>query len=246
MAEDREYGERTEQEEARERLKQSIDALAERANLQVQMQKEPLKMLGGASAVGAVVGLVVGRQFRRSKKIYVSADSPAKHQKELVKAQKKQQGQNVGGALTATLATLAVKTLTDRVLAPKLEQIANGLLEKAGQAPEPGTGAGARTSASTAGRQAMPVRPAPAARTDTPATRPESSSGTAAFLKKPADSGAAPTAPDSPNVQAAADGSAPPRPQAHPGVVPMPASHVEAKAQGTPLSPEEKANPNAH
>lgn len=245
MAEYRETEDRqpTEQQEARERLKQSIDALAERANLQVQMQKEPLKMLGGASAVGAVMGMVIGRQFRRSKKIYVSADSPAKHQKEFIKAQKKHQGgQNVGGALAATLATLAVKTLTDRVLAPKLEQIANGLLEKAGQAPEPSA-----RPVTAGGRQAMPVRPAPAARTQTPATRPESPTGTAAFLKKPADTGSVPlTAADSPNVQAAADGSAPPRPQAHPGVVPMPASHVEAKAQGTPLSPEEKANPNAH
>lgn len=244
MAEDAQY--RTEQEEARERLKQSIDALAERANLQVQMQKEPLKMLGGASAVGALVGMVVGRQFRRSKKIYVDASSPLKHQKEFVKAQKKHQGQSVGGALAATLATLAVKTLTDRVLSPKLEQIASGLLEKAGQAPESGTGAGARTPGATAGRQAMPVRPAPAARSDTPATRPESPTGAAAFLKRPATAQAQPTAPESAGVQAAADGSVPPRPQAHPGIVPMPASHVEAKAQGTPLSAEEKTNPNAH
>ncbi|KQQ99395.1 hypothetical protein [Deinococcus sp. Leaf326] len=240
MTEHSEY--RTEQEEARERLKQSIDALAERANLQVQMQKEPLKMLGGASAVGALVGMVVGRQFRRSKKIYVDAGSPVKHQKGLVKAQQKQQGQSVGGALAATLATLAVKTLTDRVLSPKLEEIASGLLEKAGQAPQ----AGARPTATT-GRQAMPVRPASAARSDTPATRPESPTGTAAFLKRPADGGASlPTAAESASAQASADGSAPPRAQAHPGIVPMPASHVEAKAQGTPLSPEEKANPNAH
>lgn len=238
MAEDREHQHRTEQEEARERLKRSIDALAERANLQVQMQKEPLKMLGGASAVGAVVGLVAGRQLRRSKKIYVDAASPAKHQKGLIKAQHKQRGQGVGGALTATLATLAVKTLTDRVLAPKLEQIANNLLEKAGQAPE----AGARPGA-PATRSALPTRSAAAVRAEAPITGPAVPSGAAAFLKKPAG-GASPTATDSPSVQAAADGSAPPRPQAHPGIVPMPASHVEAKAQGTPLSPEEKTNPN--
>ncbi|WP_288482495.1 hypothetical protein [uncultured Deinococcus sp.] len=246
MTEYRDHEYRTEQEEARERLKQSIDALAERANLQVQMQKEPLKMLGGASAVGALVGMVVGRQFRRSKKIYVDAESPLKHQKELVRAQKKQQGQSVGGALAATLATLAVKTLTDRVLSPKLEQLASGMLEKAGQAPESGARSGG-TGGSTAGRLAMPVRPAPAARSDTPATRPESATGTAAFLKKPATGSAQqPTAPESADAQASAEGSAPPRPQAHPGIVPMPASHVEAKAQGTPLSAEEKANPNAH
>ena len=94
----------TEREAARARLKASVDVLAERANLQVQMQKEPLKMIGGASAVGAVLGMVVGRQFRRSKKIYVDAASPIKHQKALMKAQKKQGGQSVGGALVAALA----------------------------------------------------------------------------------------------------------------------------------------------
>ena len=78
----------TEREAARERLKESLDVLAERANLQVQMQKEPVKMLGGASAVGAVIGLLIGTQVKRTKKIYVDAGSPVKHQKALVKAQK--------------------------------------------------------------------------------------------------------------------------------------------------------------
>ena len=41
---------RDERDEARARLKASVDALAYRANLQTQMQKEPLKLLGGASA----------------------------------------------------------------------------------------------------------------------------------------------------------------------------------------------------
>ncbi|MFC6660175.1 hypothetical protein [Deinococcus multiflagellatus] len=86
----------TEREEARERLKASVDALTREASLQVKMQQEPLKMLGGASAVGAVLGLVVGRQFRRSRKIYVDAQSPVKHQKALVKAQQKQKGGGVG------------------------------------------------------------------------------------------------------------------------------------------------------
>lgn len=130
---------RSEREEARARLRASVDALAERANLQVQMQKEPLKMLGGASAVGALIGVVAGRQLRRSKKIYVDATSPEKQQKALIKAQKQHQGGGgVGGALVATLGTLAFKVLQDRVIKPRLEEMANGLLERAGQQPSSG------------------------------------------------------------------------------------------------------------
>lgn len=128
----------TEREAARERLRASVDTLAQQANLHVQMQKDPLKMIGGASAVGAVLGLMMGRQMRRTKKIYVDADSPAKYQKALIKAQKSQKGGGVGGALVATLGTLAVKTLTERVITPRLEQLSTSLLDRAGQAPAAG------------------------------------------------------------------------------------------------------------
>ncbi|GGM15120.1 hypothetical protein [Deinococcus aerophilus] len=239
---------RTEREEARERLKESIDALADRANLQLQMQKEPAKLLGGASAVGAVIGLVIGRQFRRSKKIYVDAESPVKHQQALIKAQKSDKGGvgGVGGALVATLGTLAVKTLTDRVLAPKLEELANSLLEKAGESPKttPGKAASGRPE-----RSALPSKPA--AQTPRPmGTASTSSAATASFLKSAPDGAARP----SPNVaesyaqQAPAAGSTPPQavnPE-HPGVVPTPKSVVEAKAQGSVIAPEEKSNPNRH
>lgn len=220
MADTPEY--RTEREEARERLKQSIDALTERANLQVQLQKDPLKMLGGASAVGALIGVVMGRQLRRSKKIYVDAASPVRHQKALVKAQAKQQGgRGVGGALIATLGTLAVKTLTERVITPKLEELSSSLLEKAGQAP-------ARASGGASSFEAP-------ARTPTPAARPAAAQGSA-------PSSPAPTTPT-----ASAPASSPavsPALQAHAGVRPLPASRVEAKAVGTEIPLEEKVNPN--
>lgn len=210
----------TEQEEARARLKASIDALTEQASLQAQMQKEPLKMLGGASAVGAVLGLVVGRQFRRSKKIYVDADSPLKHQKALVKAQNKQQGgSSVGGALLATLGTLAVRTVMDKVVSPRLEEVASGLLDKAGQpASRP-----VRPQEQSAPKPVLaPANAAPT--TVTPAApRPADS-----FLKTPAPS------------------STPAPPQAaHVGVIPMPESKVEAKAVGTPIAEADRVNPNA-
>ena len=206
----------TEQEEARARLKASIDALIEQASFQVQMQKEPLKLLGGASAVGGVVGLLVGRQLRRSKKIYVDAESPVKHQKALMKAQSRQQsGPGAGGALIATLGTLAFKQIMEKVVTPKLEEVANGLLDKAGQSP-----AGqSRALAPAAPKPAL--APAPVA----PAADPVKS-----FLKTPASESA-------PSHPTPAPG--------HVGVIPMPESKVEAKAVGTPIPDEDRVNPNA-
>ncbi|MFN4251137.1 hypothetical protein [Deinococcus sp.] len=217
----------TEREEARERLKNSVDALTQQASLQVNLQKDPLKMLGGASAVGAVIGMVVGRQFKRSKKIYVDAASPAKHQKALIKAQKSGKGGGVGGALVATLGTLAVKTVMDRVVTPRLEQLADNLLEKSGQP----AGTAARATAQT-GR--------------TPAARPTATGGTASFVKTPAAQMTTAQSPvQSYAQQAPAEGSVPPAPTpTHPGVKPAPASHVDAKAVGSPIAPDEMGNPN--
>ena len=235
----------TEREAARERLKESLDVLAERANLQVQMQKEPVKMLGGASAVGAVIGLLIGTQVKRTKKIYVDAGSPVKHQKALVKAQKSQKGGGggVGGALVATLGTLAIRTLSDRMLTPKLEQLAQNMLEKSGETPK--SAAQPRAMQQSAAVPSLDKSAAPAAASGsgprpvgTASTNP---SATSSFLK-PAPTGQA----ESHNAQAGAVGSAPPiaASPSHPGVVPTPKSVVEAKAQGSAIAPEEKGNPN--
>lgn len=216
----------TEQEEARARLKASIDALTEQASLEVKMQQEPLKMLGGASAVGGVVGLLIGRQFRRSKKIYVDAESPLKHQKALMKAQSRQQsGDSVGGALIATLGTLAFKQIMEKVVTPRLEDVANGLLEKAGQPTSPQ----ARPAAFAAPKPAS--FPASSPSVGQPASAPPSSPASSpvnSFLKTPAQS-------------APAHQPAP----AHIGVIAMPESKVEAKAIGTPINDDERLNPNA-
>ncbi|GMA16780.1 hypothetical protein E5F05_16685 [Deinococcus metallilatus] len=230
-----------EREEARARLKASVDALAERANLQVQMQKEPLKMLGGASAVGAaagtLLGIVLGRQFQRTKKIYVDADSPEKDQKALIRAQKKEKGgTGVGGALVATLTTLGIKVLNDRVLTPKLEEFAHGLLDRAGQEG----GQKARNAAPRAAGQPRPAaqqtggnwslsgsRPAPA---------PANTDVTASFLKR--DEGA--EASDAARVGVPGGPSVPGTGSS----IPVPVSTVQAKAQGSPIGPEEKTNPN--
>lgn len=221
----------SEREEARERLKASVDALAHRANLQVQMQKEPLKLLGGASAVGALLGVVVGRQFKRSKKIYVDVDSPIKHQKALVQAQQKQKGRGgVGGALVATVTTLAFKVLNDKVLTPRLEGMAQNLLERAGQDSGPSGQRGSQKpgAARTPSRQQSGTSQASTGQVGT--------SGTASFLKRNQGAETGDTA------RAGVPGG-----QAAPGTdssVPVPTSTVVAKAQGSPIDPQEKANPN--
>lgn len=121
-----------ERDAVRQKLQRSLDNLADRANLQLQMQKDPLKMIGGASGVGLALGLLVGRQLRRSKKIYVDASSPKAQQKALVRAQARsgKGGASIGGALLATAATLAFKVLQDRVIAPRLEGLADQLMHR--------------------------------------------------------------------------------------------------------------------
>lgn len=218
----------TEREAARARLKASVDALAYQANLQVQMQKEPLKLLGGASAVGALLGLVVGRQFRRSKKIYVDAYSPDRQQKALIKAQQKQKGGGVGGALVATLSTLAFRALNDRVLTPKLEELAGNLMDKAGQA-------GDRTGGTPT--RAVPARQGQSWSLGGHRDAPErGESPAAAFLKRdegaPGRDAQRTGVPGAPGVSGVSSSVATPN------------STVEAKAQGSPINAEEKANPN--
>ena len=124
----------SERDEARAKLKSSIDALADKANVQLKLQQEPIKMLGGATGVGLALGVLVGRSLRRSKRIYVDAASSKKDQKSLMKAQsKKGGGSGIGGAILATVATLGFKVLQERVIAPRLGEIADRLLEQSKQ-----------------------------------------------------------------------------------------------------------------
>ena len=144
-----------ERDEARAKLKSSIDTLVEQTNLQLKMQQEPLKMLGGATGVGLALGMLVGRSMRRSRRIYVDAASSKKDQKALTKAQSKKGG-SVGNAVLATVATLGFRVLQERVIAPRLGDFADRLLEKSGAAggnSAGGTGAG-RNGAAGAGIKA--------------------------------------------------------------------------------------------
>lgn len=233
----------SEREQVRARLKATVDTLTEQANLHTQMQKEPVKMLGGASAIGAVLGMVLGRQLRRSKKIYVDANSSDKHQKALIKAQKKDSSPSVGGALLATVGSLAVKTLTDKVIAPKLEAVAQGFLDKIeqGESPFPKSQTLSKPSQSATSSEEV----------TTQQSRPSPLSG---FLKKPATTSTSPTSPtvQSPSQPTPSQPNAAPiqteektNPNAaHLGVVSMPDSKVEAKAKGSTIADHELSNPN--
>ncbi|WP_420596775.1 hypothetical protein [Deinococcus sp.] len=127
-----------EREEARLRLQESVDNLGQEASLQVRMQREPLKMLGIATGVGAVIGILLGRSFKKTKKVYVDDTLSKKERKAFAKAQERYKGPvgNIGGALLATLGTLAFKIVQDRFIVPKLEELAQNLNSQAGQ---PGT-----------------------------------------------------------------------------------------------------------
>ena len=131
----------SERDEARARLKSSIDALADKVNVQLKMQQEPIRMLGGATGVGLALGVLVGRSLRRSKRVYVDAASSKKDQKSLMKAQSKKGGSSIGGAILATVATLGFKVLQERVIAPRLGELADRMLEQSKQSgsPKPGS-----------------------------------------------------------------------------------------------------------
>ncbi|MFC6592311.1 hypothetical protein ACFP81_10100 [Deinococcus lacus] len=213
----------SERELARERLRAKVDVLTEVASLKGQMQMEPLKMLGGASAVGAVLGLVIGSQFKRSKKIYVDAGSPLKYQKALVKAQQKEKGADLGGALVATVVTLGARALSNKLVVAKLEEMAQGLLERAGE------------------ERRTPAAPAPARAASNPAA--------SRFLKGASEVTAGPATVRIEKAPAAVTGASGTRDEnIHntdiPGTPRVPPVQVEAKAKGSPIDPDELHNPN--
>lgn len=140
--------------DARAQLRSSVDALADRANLYTQMQKDPLKMIGGASGVGLVLGLLVGRRFARTRKIYVHEDMSKKEQKAYAKLQQRlHKGERgakkggIGGALMAALTTVAIRVVQERVLKPQVERFADQMSQRAqqGQAQQRQGGASATT-----------------------------------------------------------------------------------------------------
>ncbi len=122
-----------ERRQQRERLSRAVDQLADQASLQVQMQKDPLKMLGGASGVGVALGLLLGLRFRRTRRVYVDANSTMKEQKAFAKAQTKvaKKGGGIGNALTGLIVTVGFKVLRDRILAPQLERLADNITQRA-------------------------------------------------------------------------------------------------------------------
>ncbi|GHF96357.1 hypothetical protein GCM10017783_05290 [Deinococcus piscis] len=219
----------SEKELARERLRAKVDVLTETASLKGQMQMEPLKMLGGASAVGAVLGLALGSRMKRTKKVYVDANSPAKYQKALLKAQQKEKGGDLGGALVATLVTVGARALSNKLVRDRLQHLAEDLLTKAGQEPQRSTQAGASRTTAKSALAAAPARASTAAVSSNPAV--------SRFLKQEPGQPSAATA--SAGSVGSVEASGPVRHAEVPG------STVEALADGSPIERGEMKNPNA-
>lgn len=120
-----------EREAARQRLERAVNMLGNEASLKVQMQRDPVKVIGGATGVGLVLGALVGSQLRRTRKIYVDAYSTPQQQKAFAKAQARTQGQgSVGNKLIGLAITLGFKYLQDQVITPRLEAAAHSLEQK--------------------------------------------------------------------------------------------------------------------
>ncbi|MDO4263498.1 MAG: hypothetical protein Q4C67_04800 [Deinococcus sp.] len=225
----------TEKELARERLRAKVDVLTETASLKGQMQMEPLKMLGGASAVGAVLGLALGSQMKRTKKIYVDANSPAKYQKGLIKAQQKEKGGDLGGALVATLVTVGARALSNKLVRDRLQTLAEDLFAKAGQAPQEGQGQSAAPRTAAASAQAAVARPAPST-----SSSAASNPAVSRFLKQGAGQPQTASVPGVAAEQAQIPEASGPVRHAE-----VPGSTVEALADGAPIERSEMKNPNA-
>lgn len=132
-----------EREAARHRLERAVNMLGDEASLKVQMQRDPVKIIGGATGVGVVLGALLGSQLRRTRKVYVDAYSPAKQQKALIGAQNRANRQgNIGNKLMGLAITFGIKYLQEQVLTPRLEGMAGKLESR------------------SADRSARPARPA--------------------------------------------------------------------------------------
>ncbi|MCY1702664.1 hypothetical protein [Deinococcus sp. SL84] len=229
----------TEKELARERLRAKVDVLTETASLKGQMQLEPLKMLGGASAVGAVLGLALGSRMKRTKKIYVDANSPVKYQKGLMKAQQKEKGGDLGGALVATLVTVGARALSNKLVRDRLQTLAEDLLAKAGQEPQ-----GRSTQPSAAPRMAVKSPAAAQGGDSNPAVsrflKQDSQQSTGQQTLTPQGLGAANVVVQQAGAEAASSEATGPVRHAE-----VPGSTVEALADGAPIERGELKNPNA-
>lgn len=123
-----------EREAARHRLERAVNMLGDEASLKVQMQRDPVKIIGGATGVGVVLGALLGSQLRRTRKVYVDAYSPSKQQKAMINAQNRASRQgNLGNKLMGLAITFGIKYLQEQVLTPRLEGMAGKLESRAAE-----------------------------------------------------------------------------------------------------------------
>lgn len=115
----------TQSDEAKRHLEESLNTLQESTSLHVKLQQDPLKKIGMAVGAGLLLGVLIGRSTKKTKIVKVAGGKNVEQAKEAAASK---------GALSGVILTavggLVLKVLQEKVLAPKLEELADQLLER--------------------------------------------------------------------------------------------------------------------
>ncbi|WP_034337349.1 DUF883 C-terminal domain-containing protein [Deinococcus misasensis] len=115
----------TQSDEAKRHLEESLNTLQESTSLHVKLQQDPLKKIGVAVGAGLLLGVLIGRSTKKTKIVKVAGGKNVEQAKEAAASK---------GALSGVILTavggLVLKVLQEKVLAPKLEELADQLLER--------------------------------------------------------------------------------------------------------------------
>lgn len=115
----------TQSDEAKRHLEESLNTLQESTSLHVKLQQDPLKKIGMAVGAGLLLGVMIGRSTKKTKIVKVAGGKNVEQAKEAAASK---------GALSGVILTavggLVLKVLQEKVLAPKLEELADQLLER--------------------------------------------------------------------------------------------------------------------
>lgn len=115
----------TQTDDAKRHLEENLNALQESTSLHVKLQQDPLKKLGMAVGAGLVLGILIGRGTKKTRVVKVAGGKNVEQAKEAAASK---------GALSGVIITavggMLLKVLQEKVLAPKLEELADQLLER--------------------------------------------------------------------------------------------------------------------